>query len=186
MTEAQFRQHWIGKVFRAETPSAPKIAYSNESAIEQVARTPGGIGLVQAPVTAKNVKVIRIDGRAPGKAATGCGSGYCGIPIRRTSAWNRASARSSLNHGATASCASEKSCSSKAFSSWSSAAARSPRAAYTIAIDVDGTSLPIGQPLELFSTLAESAVRRASAYAAPRWPITTGLFSDCASARVSS
>ena len=68
MTEAQFRQHWIGKVFRAETPSAPKIAYSNESTIEQVARTPGAIGFVQGPVTAKGVKVIRIDGRAPGQS----------------------------------------------------------------------------------------------------------------------
>ena len=28
MTEAQFRQHWIGKVFRADTPSGPKIVYS--------------------------------------------------------------------------------------------------------------------------------------------------------------
>ena len=28
MTEAQFRQHWIGKVFRAETPSGPKIVAS--------------------------------------------------------------------------------------------------------------------------------------------------------------
>ena len=67
MTEAQFRQHWIGKVFRAETPSGPKIVYSNESTIEQVARTPGAIGLVQMPVTAKNVKVIRIDGKSPGQ-----------------------------------------------------------------------------------------------------------------------
>jgi len=33
MTEAQFRQHWIGKVFRAETPSGPKITYSRESAL---------------------------------------------------------------------------------------------------------------------------------------------------------
>ena len=68
MTEAQFRQHWIGKVFRAETPSAPRISYSNESTVEQIARTPGAIGLVQAPVTAKNVKVIKIDGRAPGQS----------------------------------------------------------------------------------------------------------------------
>lgn len=67
MTEAQFRQHWIGKVFRAETPSGPKIVYSNESTIEQVSRTPGGIGFVQGPVTAKGVKVIKIDGRAPGQ-----------------------------------------------------------------------------------------------------------------------
>ena len=68
MTEAQFRQHWIGKVFRADVPSAPRISYSNDSTIEQVARTPGGIGLVQGPVTAKNVKVIKIDGRGPGQS----------------------------------------------------------------------------------------------------------------------
>ncbi len=68
MTEAQFRQHWIGKVFRAETPSGRRrFVYSAESTIEQVARTPGAIGLVQTPVTAKSVKVIRIDGRAPGQ-----------------------------------------------------------------------------------------------------------------------
>ncbi len=29
MSEAQFRQYWIGKVFRAESASAPKIVYSN-------------------------------------------------------------------------------------------------------------------------------------------------------------
>ena len=34
MTEAQFRQHWIGKVFRAESANGPKMIYSNESAIE--------------------------------------------------------------------------------------------------------------------------------------------------------
>ena len=68
MTEAQFRQHWIGKVFRAETPSTPKIVYSNESAIEQVARTSGAIGIAQGPVTSKTVKVLKIDGRLPGQS----------------------------------------------------------------------------------------------------------------------
>jgi ABC-type phosphate transport system substrate-binding protein len=67
MTEAQFRQHWIGKVFRADTPSGPKIVYSSEMAIDQVSRTPGAITFVQAPVTNKAVKVIRIDGRSPGQ-----------------------------------------------------------------------------------------------------------------------
>ncbi len=68
MTEAQFRQHWIGKVFRAETPSGPKIVYSADSTIEQVSRTPGAIGFVSSPVTAKNVKILKIDGRAPGQS----------------------------------------------------------------------------------------------------------------------
>jgi phosphate transport system substrate-binding protein len=67
MTEAQFRQHWIGKVFRADTPSGPKIVYSAEMAIDQVSRTPGAITFVQAPVTNRSVKVLRIDGRAPGQ-----------------------------------------------------------------------------------------------------------------------
>ena len=67
MSEAQFRQHWIGKVFRADTPSAPKIVYSNEMAIDQVSRTPGAITFVAGPVTTKNVKVLRIDGRLPGQ-----------------------------------------------------------------------------------------------------------------------
>ena len=68
MTEAQFRSHWIGKVFRAEAPSMPKIVYSNDAALEQVGRTPGAIAFVQGPVSAKSVKVIRIDGRAPGQS----------------------------------------------------------------------------------------------------------------------
>jgi hypothetical protein len=67
MTEAQFRQHWIGKVFRADTPSGPKIVYSAEMAIDQVSRIPGAITFVQGPVTNRNVKVLRIDGRAPGQ-----------------------------------------------------------------------------------------------------------------------
>jgi hypothetical protein len=67
MTEAQFRQHWIGKLFRADTPSGPKIVYSPEMALDQVSRTPGAITFVQAPVTSRTVKVLRIDGRLPGQ-----------------------------------------------------------------------------------------------------------------------
>ena len=68
MTEAQFRQHWIGKVFRADTPTGPRIVYSADLAIEQVRRTPGALAFIEMPVTAKDVKVLKIDGRAPGQA----------------------------------------------------------------------------------------------------------------------
>jgi len=68
MTEAQFRQHWIGKVFRAETPSGPKIVYSAEMAVEQVNRIPGAIAFVDAALAAKGLKVVKIDGRSPGQA----------------------------------------------------------------------------------------------------------------------
>lgn len=67
MTEAQFRQHWIGKVFRADTPSGPRIVYSAEMAIDQVSHTPGAIAFVSAPVTARGVKVLKIDGKLPGQ-----------------------------------------------------------------------------------------------------------------------
>lgn len=68
MTEAQFRQHWIAKVFRAEAPSAPKIVYSSQMALDSVSRTPGAIAFVQATLAGKGVKVLKIDGKAPGQA----------------------------------------------------------------------------------------------------------------------
>src|SRR6185295_9780900 len=37
MSEAQFRQYWIGKVFRAESSSAPKTIYTNEMAASLIA-----------------------------------------------------------------------------------------------------------------------------------------------------
>jgi hypothetical protein len=66
MTEAQFRQHWIGKVFRADTALAPKIAYSNEMAIDLVSRVPGAIAFVPASQVGKGLKVVKLDGRLPG------------------------------------------------------------------------------------------------------------------------
>lgn len=68
MTEAQFRQHWIAKVFRADTARGPRIVYSNDMAIEQAGRTPGAIAFVRGAVTSPGVKVLRINGRLPGQA----------------------------------------------------------------------------------------------------------------------
>ena len=67
MTEAQFRQHWIGKVFRNETSSTPRIVYSNQMALDQVGRTPGAIAFVESSLVGKGVKVLKIDGRLPGQ-----------------------------------------------------------------------------------------------------------------------
>ena len=67
MTEAQFRQHWIGKVFRAETPSGPRIVYSVDMALDQVAHTPGAITFVAASAVPKGAKVLKIDGLSPGQ-----------------------------------------------------------------------------------------------------------------------
>jgi hypothetical protein len=67
MTEAQFRQHWIGKVFRADTALAPKIVYSTDMAVDMVNRFPGAIAFIDASLVGKGLKVVRIDGRVPGE-----------------------------------------------------------------------------------------------------------------------
>jgi len=67
MTEAQFRQHWIAKVFRAETALAPKIVYSSEMAIDLVTRIPGAITFVDASQMRSGLRVVKIDGKLPGE-----------------------------------------------------------------------------------------------------------------------
>jgi hypothetical protein len=67
MTEAQFRQHWIAKVFRADTAVAPKIVYSAEMAIDLVNRIPGAITFINASEVSSRLKVLKIDGRLPGE-----------------------------------------------------------------------------------------------------------------------
>jgi hypothetical protein len=67
MTEAQFRQHWIAKVFRAETALAPKITYSTEMGVDLVNRMPGAITFMDASQVGRGLKVVRIEGRLPGE-----------------------------------------------------------------------------------------------------------------------
>jgi ABC-type phosphate transport system substrate-binding protein len=66
MSEAQLRQHWIGKLFRAEAAAAPQMFYSDEELLQAVAATPGSIAAVDAGKIPKGLKVLRIDGLAPG------------------------------------------------------------------------------------------------------------------------
>ena len=67
MSEAQFRQYWIAKVFRAEATGGPKIVYSNEMATELAAGIPGAITFVEATRVPSGLKVLRVDGRLPGE-----------------------------------------------------------------------------------------------------------------------
>src|ERR1051325_2933664 len=46
MSEAQFRQYWIAKVFRAEAASGPRIVYSNEMATELSVSVPGSVAFL--------------------------------------------------------------------------------------------------------------------------------------------
>jgi ABC-type phosphate transport system substrate-binding protein len=66
MSEDAFRQYWIAKMFRAEVASGPKLVYSSEMARELVGAIPGAIGFMPATNVMPGVKVLKIDGRAPG------------------------------------------------------------------------------------------------------------------------
>jgi hypothetical protein len=67
MTEAQFRQYWISKVFRAEAASGPRIVYSNEEATGLVGALPGAISFIDVTMVPKGLKILRVDGRLPGE-----------------------------------------------------------------------------------------------------------------------
>ncbi len=66
MNDAQFKQYWVAKIFRAETTSAPKIVYSNAVANQLVAAVPGAIAFIEAREVKSGVKVVTVDGLLPG------------------------------------------------------------------------------------------------------------------------
>jgi hypothetical protein len=67
MNEASYKKHWVARVFRAESASAPITADSPDAVVHAVAQTRGAIGLVAQ--AAPNVRVVRINGALPGEAA---------------------------------------------------------------------------------------------------------------------
>jgi ABC-type phosphate transport system substrate-binding protein len=65
MDEAQFRQYWIAKMFRAEVPRGPKIVFSTDMMLELVIAIPGSISFVSAEEVTDDVRVVRVDGKLP-------------------------------------------------------------------------------------------------------------------------
>lgn len=67
MSEEEYTQYWVAKIFRAEVTSPPKIVYSNDMQHELVTALPGAIAFVDARNVRPGVKVVRIDGKLPGE-----------------------------------------------------------------------------------------------------------------------
>ncbi|MGH9487574.1 MAG: hypothetical protein ACRD04_08280 [Terriglobales bacterium] len=67
MSEAEFRQYWIAKIFRDEAATAPKIVYSANMTNELVVAIPGAIGFLEADQVRPGPKVLTIDGKRPGE-----------------------------------------------------------------------------------------------------------------------
>ena len=68
MSEDRYRQYWIGKMFRSEVASGPKIVFSTDMLRDLVTVIPGAIGFVPVSEVGPDLKVIRIDGGLPGDA----------------------------------------------------------------------------------------------------------------------
>ena len=66
MSEDRYRQYWIGKMFRSEVASGPKIVFSTDMLRDLVTVIPGSIGFVPVSDVGLGLKVIRIDGMLPG------------------------------------------------------------------------------------------------------------------------
>src|SRR5207248_4803327 len=67
MSESQFKQYWVAKIFRAESATAPKVVYSNNMANELVNALPGAIAFIDSREVRPGAKVVRVDGRLPGE-----------------------------------------------------------------------------------------------------------------------
>jgi hypothetical protein len=65
MDEDEFREYWIGKMFRAEVVAGPKLVYSADMARELVTVIPGAITFVPVSEVSSGTKVVRINGLLP-------------------------------------------------------------------------------------------------------------------------
>jgi hypothetical protein len=67
MNEAQYRQYWVAKVFRAEVVSGPRVVLSNEEAVDLVTVIEGAIAVVNSEDVPEGFKVLKIGGALPGE-----------------------------------------------------------------------------------------------------------------------
>jgi hypothetical protein len=68
MNDTEFKEHWIGKVFRGEAPSEPLTVPSHGLASEFVSTNAGALSFMPGTDVRADLKVLKIDGRLPGQA----------------------------------------------------------------------------------------------------------------------
>jgi ABC-type phosphate transport system substrate-binding protein len=67
MKDAELKQHYLGKLYRGEIASFPRIAHSNSAARRLVSQAPNAISFIDAASADATVRVLRIDGKKPGE-----------------------------------------------------------------------------------------------------------------------
>jgi ABC-type phosphate transport system substrate-binding protein len=67
MNDLELKQFWLGKLYRGEIASFPRVVDSDVAVKRLVARAPGALGFVDAAALDGSVKVLHIDGKLPGE-----------------------------------------------------------------------------------------------------------------------
>jgi ABC-type phosphate transport system substrate-binding protein len=69
LSEGEYRQNWMSRIFRGEVQEAPPTLPSNGMQKEAVAAFSGGIALMSLQDVKPGMKVVRINGHLPGEPA---------------------------------------------------------------------------------------------------------------------
>jgi phosphate transport system substrate-binding protein len=68
MDEGAFQRYWIGKTFRDEVASGPKIVSTSALARRLAATIPGGVAVIPVTAVDGSVRVLRVGGHLPDEA----------------------------------------------------------------------------------------------------------------------
>jgi phosphate transport system substrate-binding protein len=68
MTETQFKQYWIARIFRAEAVSSPIVVNSPQAANDIVATVPGAITVLDVRDVRPGLKVLRVNNLLPAES----------------------------------------------------------------------------------------------------------------------
>jgi hypothetical protein len=68
MSDSEYKQYWVGRVFRGESAAEAVALFSNGMQKEAVIAYPGALALVSYSDVKPGMKVVKIDGLAPGNS----------------------------------------------------------------------------------------------------------------------
>jgi phosphate transport system substrate-binding protein len=66
MSESEYKQHWIARVFQGEAQAEPVALFSNGMQKEAIGAFPGAIALVTLGDVKPGMKALKVDGLLPG------------------------------------------------------------------------------------------------------------------------
>ncbi|AHG88462.1 hypothetical protein J421_0925 [Gemmatirosa kalamazoonensis] len=68
MDESAFKRYWIGKTFRDEVATGPKIVSTSALARRLAAAIPGAVAVIPLSAVDESVRIVRVDGHTPDDA----------------------------------------------------------------------------------------------------------------------